>query len=38
VLSRHYRPGPFSLMEPGTRQYVERYLVELADLENTNGV
>ncbi|MFS4895261.1 SRPBCC family protein, partial [Staphylococcus aureus] len=22
VLSRHYRPGPFGRMEPGTRQYV----------------
>ena len=30
VLSRAYRPGPFSLMEPGTRQYVERYIGELA--------
>jgi len=29
VLSRHYRPGPFSLMEPGTRDYVERYVAEL---------
>ena len=29
VLSRAYRPGPFSLMEPGTKQYVERYLAEL---------
>lgn len=29
VLSRAYQPGPFSLMEPGTRQYVERYVVEL---------
>ena len=38
VLSRHYRPGPFSLMEPGARQYVERYLSELAELESTNGV
>jgi Rieske 2Fe-2S family protein len=30
VLSRAYRPGPFSLMEPGTRQYVERYVGEIA--------
>jgi Rieske 2Fe-2S family protein len=30
VLSRAYRPGPFSLMEPGTRQFVERYVGELA--------
>ena len=30
VLDRAYRPGPFSLMEPGTRQYVERYLSEMA--------
>ena len=30
VLSRFYRPGPFSLMEPGTRQYVDRYVGELA--------
>ena len=30
VRSRAYRPGPFSLMEPGTRQYVERYVGELA--------
>jgi Rieske 2Fe-2S family protein len=29
VLSRAYRPGPFSLMEPGTRQYVERYVGEI---------
>lgn len=29
VLSRHYAPGPFSLMEPGTRDYVERYVAEL---------
>jgi Rieske 2Fe-2S family protein len=38
VLSRHYSPGPFSLMEPGTRQYVDRYLAELARLENPHGV
>ena len=30
VRSRHYRPGPFSLMEPGTAAYVERYVRELA--------
>jgi Rieske 2Fe-2S family protein len=30
VLSRAYRPGPFSLMEPGTRQFVERYVGEIA--------
>jgi Rieske 2Fe-2S family protein len=30
VLSRAYRPGPFSKMEPGTRQYVERYVGEMA--------
>ncbi len=29
VRSRHYTPGPFSLMEPGTRDYVERYVQEL---------
>ena len=28
VRSRHYTPGPFSLMEPGTRDYVERYVRE----------
>jgi phenylpropionate dioxygenase-like ring-hydroxylating dioxygenase large terminal subunit len=38
VLSRHYRPGPFSLMEPGARQYVDHYLTELARPENTHGV
>jgi len=32
VLSRAYTPGPFSLMEPGTRQYVERYVAEMRDL------
>jgi phenylpropionate dioxygenase-like ring-hydroxylating dioxygenase large terminal subunit len=32
VLSRAYRPGPFSLMEPGTRAFVERYVSELAAL------
>jgi Rieske 2Fe-2S family protein len=30
VLSRFYTPGPFSLMEPGARQYVDRYLADLA--------
>ena len=30
VRSRHYRPGPFSLMEPGTKAYVARYVAELA--------
>ncbi len=30
VLSRAYQPGPFSLMEPGTQQYVERYVGEMA--------
>jgi Rieske 2Fe-2S family protein len=29
VRSRAYRPGPFSLMEPGTQAYVERYVREL---------
>ena len=29
VRSRAYEPGPFSLMEPGTRAYVDRYLGEL---------
>jgi phenylpropionate dioxygenase-like ring-hydroxylating dioxygenase large terminal subunit len=33
VRSRAYEPGPFSLMEPGTRQYVERYVAEFAALE-----
>jgi Rieske 2Fe-2S family protein len=32
VLSRFYRPGPFSEMEPGTRQFVDRYLADLAAL------
>jgi Rieske 2Fe-2S family protein len=35
VSSRAYRPGPFSLMEPGTRQFVERYLGEMALLERS---
>jgi Rieske 2Fe-2S family protein len=30
VLSRFYSPGPFSMMEPGTSQLVERYLADLA--------
>ena len=30
VSSRAYEPGPFSLMEPGTQAYVERYVQELA--------
>ena len=30
VLSRAFEPGPFSLMEPGTAQYVARYVGELA--------
>ena len=30
VRSRFYRPGPFSLMEPGAAAYVARYLRELA--------
>ncbi|MGA2950802.1 MAG: aromatic ring-hydroxylating dioxygenase subunit alpha [Caulobacteraceae bacterium] len=30
VASRFYRPGPFSLMEPGARQYVDRYVADLA--------
>ena len=29
VASRAYEPGPFSLMEPGTQAYVERYVAEL---------
>jgi Rieske 2Fe-2S family protein len=29
VASRAYEPGPFSLMEPGTAAYVERYVSEL---------
>jgi Rieske 2Fe-2S family protein len=33
VLSRFYEPGPFSLMEPGTSQLVERYLADLAAQE-----
>ncbi|HEY2050974.1 MAG TPA: aromatic ring-hydroxylating dioxygenase subunit alpha [Caulobacteraceae bacterium] len=33
VRSRAYEPGPFSLMEPGTRQYVDRYVAEFAALE-----
>jgi Rieske 2Fe-2S family protein len=30
VLSRFYEPGPYSLMEPGTAQLVDRYLADLA--------
>ncbi|HWF00728.1 MAG TPA: aromatic ring-hydroxylating dioxygenase subunit alpha [Caulobacteraceae bacterium] len=30
VASRFYQPGPFSLMEPGAAQYVERYAGELS--------
>ncbi|HEY2177429.1 MAG TPA: aromatic ring-hydroxylating dioxygenase subunit alpha [Caulobacteraceae bacterium] len=30
VLSRFYAPGPFSLMEPGTSQLIDRYLADLA--------
>jgi Rieske 2Fe-2S family protein len=30
VSSRAYQPGPFSLMEPGTQAYVERYVAELS--------
>ncbi len=32
VRSRAYTPGPFSRMEPGTRQYVARYVADLARL------
>ncbi len=32
VRSRGYQPGPYSLMEPGTRAYTDRYLSELARL------
>ena len=37
VLSRFYRPGPYSRMEPGTRLYVERYLAELARVDREAG-
>ncbi len=30
VRSRAYEPGPYSLMEPGTAEYIDRYLSELA--------
>jgi Rieske 2Fe-2S family protein len=30
VLSRAYRPGPFSRMEPATQMFVERYVQEVA--------
>lgn len=33
VASRAYAPGPYSLMEPGTAQYADRYLADLAALE-----
>jgi Rieske 2Fe-2S family protein len=33
VLSRFYAPGPFSLMEPGTAQLVDRYLADLASAD-----
>ncbi len=29
VRSRHYEPGPYSLMEPGARAFTDRYLGEL---------
>ena len=32
VSSRAYEPGPYSLMEPGTRAYVERYATEFAEV------
>ncbi|MBA3810925.1 MAG: aromatic ring-hydroxylating dioxygenase subunit alpha [Caulobacteraceae bacterium] len=38
VLSRFYRPGPYSKMEPGTRLYVERYLAELARAGDGHGL
>ena len=34
VRSRAYVPGPFSTMEPGTRQYVDRYLGEMSFLDS----
>jgi Rieske 2Fe-2S family protein len=37
VKSRAYAPGPFSLMETGARQYVERYVGELAALARTGS-
>ena len=30
VLSRFYEPGPFSQMEPGARQFADRYLADLS--------
>ncbi len=36
VASLAYRPGPFSLMEPGTLQYVDRYLGELTAMEGNS--
>jgi Rieske 2Fe-2S family protein len=38
VASRAYEPGPFSLMEPGTAQYVARYAGELARLVGAETV
>lgn len=38
VNSRFYAPGPFSLMETGTQQYVARYLSEIARFEAGDGV
>jgi Rieske 2Fe-2S family protein len=35
VRSRAYEPGPYSLMEPGTRAYTDRYLSELAQIGAT---
>jgi phenylpropionate dioxygenase-like ring-hydroxylating dioxygenase large terminal subunit len=37
VRSRAYRPGPFSKMEPGTRQYVDRYIAEFAAIARAHG-
>lgn len=36
VASRFYAPGPFSLMEPGAAQYVERYVGELRRFVETS--
>jgi len=39
VASRAYEPGPFSLMEPGTQAYVERYVGEMRNrLETMNAL
>ena len=35
VASRFYEPGPFSLMEPGAAQYVERYAAEFTQIVGT---